>query len=128
MTVLISFAGKADSARGYLRSPPISAFQTVQHDEFLRWIDARDKPLTHISPPSISNLHVQLSQRPHFPRDQASVVPITLTREHSPTDDSAQLSSLSHRPKRIRTAAKEKPPCLRCKVLKKKVSCATNIL
>lgn len=32
----------------------------------------------------------------------------------------------AHRPKRIRTAANERPPCLRCRILKKKVSYAVK--
>ena len=72
--------------------------------------------------PSVSILHTQISQQPCLPRDQSDVIPVPLTREHSPTDDSVQLSSLSHRPKRVRTAGtKDKSPCLRCKILKKKV-------
>jgi hypothetical protein len=40
-----------------------------------------------------------------------------------PEEQATELSSVSHRSKRVRTAVSERTPCLRCRILKKKVRC-----
>ena len=61
----------------------------------------------------------------HGSQSQSSILPsrtVTRHREESPS------SVASHRSKRPRTTDNEKPPCLRCKILKKRVGFNSRLL
>jgi hypothetical protein len=107
------FPGKSQRAYRYLREAPRSHFESVTRDQFFEWLDR--------------GLHTSRTSQA-FSSKRASGLPDSRFHVFAAAGTS---KSASHRGvitpraasplKRQRTDSNEKPPCLRCKILKKRV-------
>jgi len=111
MALLTSALGLAQSSRRYVQIPT----DRVKHDEFLAWLNSRGEfrdDSTNAQTLSKRALPIESEPGSHLLSHRA---------EYSPSEEASH-TSLSPHPKRIRTVIRERPPCLRCKILKRKVS------
>ncbi|PVH76537.1 hypothetical protein DL98DRAFT_291278 [Cadophora sp. DSE1049] len=108
----ISRAGKSEAAIEYLRNAPGSHFQTVAHNDFKRWLESEIPLSPAIQDKAAKNLY---SKKRKFPDSDDGFHVFSASSQNSSPDPS------SARSKRIRTDGGEKHPCLRCRILKKKV-------
>jgi len=107
------FSGKSQRAYRYLREAPRSHFESVTRDQFFQWLN----PGLHTSRTS----QVCSPKRATDLLDSGfHVFPAAGTSE-SASCRRVITQRASSSLKRPRTDSNEKPPCLRCKILKKRV-------
>jgi hypothetical protein len=112
-----NFTGKTDSALKYLRD----GSDVLNREEFLTWLISQDNSSAPLFP---SKKRFSVHKDSQDSTESAFHPDLSLghvARDHSPSDDSSHFSSRSRLPKPTRAVEKERPPCLRCKILKRKV-------
>lgn len=120
--------GKWESARRYIQHAPRSDFDAVNREEFMAWIEIRSLPARSILNDFVSRTSNNMTPQNVRPQQ------LRVTSHGSPSNTSQRQNrgvirsreespagSVSHKSKRPRTAENEKSPCLRCKILKKRV-------
>lgn len=114
---LIPNLGKESAVRRYIQHAPQSDFDAIDRESFMRWFSgtASEQPLEFTQqPPQISGF-------------QAINAPNNRSVPTRPRDSSPPETTLN-RAKRPRIADNERPPCLRCKILKKRVGFSLHLL
>ncbi|KAH7324047.1 hypothetical protein BKA65DRAFT_511966 [Rhexocercosporidium sp. MPI-PUGE-AT-0058] len=106
----ISKTGNWEAALQYLQNIPESHFQRVTRQDFVQWLDSD----IATSPVMLENAANGKSSRKRKGQDSNdSYHAFSASSQNSSPDPSI-------RSKRLRTDGSEKPPCLRCRILKKK--------
>jgi hypothetical protein len=113
-------SGRTDASRRYLKEMPSPAFLSVKHEDFMNWLSNDERVTSDQFNRAEMDLVSSLNRRSQFfgAGDAFHVFPAT--SEVSSHDDSVDSTPRPH--KRLRISEKDKPPCLRCRILKKKVS------
>jgi len=108
-----------DASRRYLKETPNPAFVNVQPEEFISWLSINERKTSDQFNRAEMDLVSSLNSRSQFfgAGDAFHVFPVI--PDVSSREDSEHSTERPH--KRPRIAEKDKPPCLRCRILKKKV-------
>ncbi len=106
--------GKLEAARKCLETPSDSEFKVVKRGEFLRWLSDNDSSTT--TPPADEIGFLAGTNK----RSNLGDVDFSIDGDVLVDGDSVEVS-LKNRSKRRRLVDKEIPPCLRCRILKKRV-------
>lgn len=105
--------GKANTARRCLEDSSRSEFDAVNHVEFLKWLASSSRSASNTPQQEHAELPASSRKRGHDSKDGFHTFSVALPG-HSSGGNTSRI-------KRVRYVSKETPPCLRCRVLKKKV-------
>jgi hypothetical protein len=113
--------GKSGAAFDYLRGAPLSHFTMITRDQFLEWLRSE----TAKGSQAMLNPHVT---RPTHEIDrQVHTLPVSIPSRTHPGKVKATHDLSSPQSKRPRTDTNDKAPCLRCRILKKRVRLPNGI-
>ncbi|KUJ17295.1 uncharacterized protein LY89DRAFT_684376 [Mollisia scopiformis] len=112
----LSEAGKASVARRSLEDSSRSEFDAVDHGEFLRWLASTSRSASNTPQQEHAELPISNKKRTRDSADGFHVFSVAIS-------ETSSAHSTSHT-KRVRYTSKESPPCLRCRILKKKCDAA----
>jgi hypothetical protein len=114
------FVGRTDASHRYLKEAPCPAFVDVKTDEFTNWLSISERKASDQFNRAEKDLATLLNGRTQFYGTGDALHVFNVTPNVSPpSEDSENSTERPH--KRLRIAEKDKPPCLRCRILKKKV-------
>lgn len=112
--------GKANAARRYIQHAPQSDFNAVDRTIFMQWFNGEE--ISAPMPPPVPITPVAAPAPVQTSGFQAINAPSAMLQGHiRPREQSPPSVASSNRNKRPRITENDRPPCLRCKILKKKV-------
>ncbi len=112
--------GRTDASHRYLKEAPAPAFVDVKPEEFTNWLSISARKASDQFSRAEKDLATLLNGRTQLFGTGNAVHVFPVTPDVSPPgEDYDNSTELPH--KRPRIAEKDKPPCLRCRILKKKV-------
>lgn len=115
------FIGRTDASHRYLKEAPAPAFVDVKPEEFTNWLSVSQRRASDQFNRAEKDLATLLNGGSQLFGTGNAVHAFPVTPDVSPPGEDYENST--ERPhKRPRIAEKDKPPCLRCRILKKKVS------
>lgn len=113
--------GRTDASHQYLKEAPGPAFVDVKPEEFTNWLSISERRASDQFNRAEKDLATLLNGRTQFFGSGNALHVFPVTPDVSPhSEDNENFTERPH--KRPRIAEKDKPPCLRCRILKKKVS------
>lgn len=111
----ISYLGKGIAARRCLEDSSRSEFDAVDHSDFLNWLASSSRSASSTPQQEHAELPALSKKRSHELSNSSNGFNVFSV---APTNTSDQGTN---RTKRVRYTSKETPPCLRCRIIKKKV-------
>jgi hypothetical protein len=111
-----SYIGLTENSHDYLHRAP----DWPGEEEFSTWLNSREVSIGTAAFSAHDSDFDTGWKRSNNPPSDAPKLFRKHPREDSPTEDSAS-GTATNRPSRRSATIKERPPCLRCKILKRKV-------